>query len=213
MYLTSCLHLVVFGAGLDLTYLLLYPLCVVLCCSVLSCRYLCLPCILFVLFNFFVCLSDRLHITCTPFVLSVCLSVSSSIVHAPPPLAFSQADVNRSKISIVVNSAFMEHSSPFTQDNTSHRTPVLLITDLGRDIDDTCALLALCASPELELVGVVTCGGNSEARAKVLPSFIYHLLLSVFLSVNFYFFFRHVSSCLCFVLSCPRVGLARLFVR
>ena len=69
---------------------------------------------------------------------------------------------------------------------------MLLITDLGRDIDDTCALLALCASPELELVGVVTCGGNSVARAKVLPCFIYHLLLYIFVhTLVFSFFVMH----------------------
>ncbi len=120
----------------------------------------------------------------------------------PPPPALLQSGEWQSVQDnrIVVNSAFMEHSSTFTQDNPSHRTPVLLITDLGRDIDDTCALLALCSSPELELVGVVTCGGNSEARAKVLPCFIYVpsspcLSLSIHLSYLF-------SSCIILSLFC-----------
>jgi inosine-uridine nucleoside N-ribohydrolase len=46
---------------------------------------------------------------------------------------------------------------------------------VGRDIDDTCAILTLCASPELELVGVVTCGGDSENRAKIVRGWLRRL--------------------------------------
>ena len=45
--------------------------------------------------------------------------------------------------------------------------PVLLITDIGRDIDDTLALLTLLGSKNVELVGVVTSGGCSLARTGV----------------------------------------------
>jgi purine nucleosidase len=42
------------------------------------------------------------------------------------------------------------------------RIPLLLDVDTG--IDDALALLLACASPEVELVGVTTVGGNVEAR-------------------------------------------------
>jgi inosine-uridine nucleoside N-ribohydrolase len=48
---------------------------------------------------------------------------------------------------------------------------VLLITDIGRDIDDTLALLALRGyeiQKKIEVVGVVTCSGSGKDRAKLL---------------------------------------------
>ena len=46
------------------------------------------------------------------------------------------------------------------------RKPVLLITDIGRDIDDTVALFTLRAAPAIDFVGVVTTGGATLDRAK-----------------------------------------------
>jgi purine nucleosidase len=43
---------------------------------------------------------------------------------------------------------------------------VILDTDIGDDIDDALALALICASPELELVGVTTVYGNVEARSR-----------------------------------------------
>lgn len=45
-------------------------------------------------------------------------------------------------------------------------TKVILDTDIGDDIDDALALALICASPELELVGVTTVFGNVLARAR-----------------------------------------------
>lgn len=45
-------------------------------------------------------------------------------------------------------------------------TRVILDTDIGDDIDDALALALICASPELELVGVTTVFGNVLARAR-----------------------------------------------
>jgi purine nucleosidase/pyrimidine-specific ribonucleoside hydrolase len=45
-------------------------------------------------------------------------------------------------------------------------TKVILDTDIGDDIDDVLALGLVCASPELELVGVTTVFGNVLARAR-----------------------------------------------
>ena len=40
------------------------------------------------------------------------------------------------------------------------RTPVLLVTDIGADLDDTLAFLTIAGSPALRLVGVVTSVGD-----------------------------------------------------
>lgn len=48
--------------------------------------------------------------------------------------------------------------------------PVLVLTDIGRDIDDTLAMLALNGlrrSDKICIVGVVTCGGAAATRARV----------------------------------------------
>ncbi len=48
------------------------------------------------------------------------------------------------------------------------KTPVILDTDIGDDIDDTWALITLLKSPELDLRLVVTDYGNTEYRAKIV---------------------------------------------
>jgi len=45
-------------------------------------------------------------------------------------------------------------------------TKIILDTDIGDDIDDALALGLICASPELQLVGVTTVFGNVSARAR-----------------------------------------------
>ncbi len=49
-----------------------------------------------------------------------------------------------------------------------HRTPVILDTDIGDDIDDTWALALALKSPELDVKLVVTDFGNTEHRAKIV---------------------------------------------
>ena len=52
-------------------------------------------------------------------------------------------------------------------------TPVLIITDIGADIDDTLALLALLGSfPAVQIVAVVTCVGNGIDRAALASGWI-----------------------------------------
>jgi inosine-uridine nucleoside N-ribohydrolase len=48
------------------------------------------------------------------------------------------------------------------------KTPVILDTDIGDDIDDTWALAFLLKSPELDLKLVTTDYGNTEYRAKIV---------------------------------------------
>jgi inosine-uridine nucleoside N-ribohydrolase len=52
------------------------------------------------------------------------------------------------------------------------KVPVLLDTDLGTDIDDAFALALILASPELDLRGVTTVGGDTKVRAMMLCRFL-----------------------------------------
>ena len=45
------------------------------------------------------------------------------------------------------------------------KTPILLDTDIGSDIDDAFALALAVASPEIDLEAVTTCGEDAETRA------------------------------------------------
>src|SRR5688572_7255395 len=45
--------------------------------------------------------------------------------------------------------------------------PVIFDTDIGTDIDDAYALVALIRRPELELLGVTTVSGDAVARARL----------------------------------------------
>lgn len=53
------------------------------------------------------------------------------------------------------------------QQSPPTRTPILLDTDIGTDIDDAFALALILRSPELNLLGVTTVSGNTEARARL----------------------------------------------
>ena len=45
--------------------------------------------------------------------------------------------------------------------------PVIFDTDIGTDIDDAYALVALIRRPELELLGVTTVSSDAVARARL----------------------------------------------
>ncbi|MDX1944495.1 MAG: DUF6807 family protein [Pirellulaceae bacterium] len=52
------------------------------------------------------------------------------------------------------------------------KSPVMIDTDIGSYVDDAFALGLALASPELELVGVTTCGGQGDDRAWLVCRFI-----------------------------------------
>jgi inosine-uridine nucleoside N-ribohydrolase len=52
------------------------------------------------------------------------------------------------------------------------RVPILLDTDIGTEIDDAFALGLTLASPEIDLVGVTTVGGDTETRAWIVCRFL-----------------------------------------
>jgi inosine-uridine nucleoside N-ribohydrolase len=53
------------------------------------------------------------------------------------------------------------------------RTKVIFDCDLGDDIDDAYALALLCASPELEVLGITTCYGRTDDRARLACQLLY----------------------------------------
>jgi len=55
----------------------------------------------------------------------------------------------------------------------SPRTPVILDTDIGTDIDDAFALALIINSPELELIGVTTVAGDTQARARLAAKMLW----------------------------------------
>ncbi len=53
------------------------------------------------------------------------------------------------------------------------RTPILLDTDIGTDIDDAFALGLVLTSPELDLIGVTTVSGDTQARARLAAKMLW----------------------------------------
>ena len=53
------------------------------------------------------------------------------------------------------------------------RTPVILDTDIGTDIDDAFALALIVSSPELQLLGVTTVSGDTQARARLAAKLLW----------------------------------------
>ena len=60
-----------------------------------------------------------------------------------------------------------------TKPGATFLIPVLLDTDIGTDIDDAFALALVMRSPELELLGVTTVSGNTEARARLAAKLLW----------------------------------------
>jgi len=58
-------------------------------------------------------------------------------------------------------------------DTPGAQTPVILDTDIGTDIDDAFALALIINSPELELRGVTTVSGDTQARARLAAKMLW----------------------------------------
>jgi len=57
--------------------------------------------------------------------------------------------------------------------SASPKIPIILDTDIGGDIDDNFALALIINSPELELLGVTTVSGNTQARARLAAKMLW----------------------------------------
>src|SRR5258708_18655945 len=53
------------------------------------------------------------------------------------------------------------------------KIPILLDTDIGTDIDDAFALALILESPELDLLGVTTVSGDTQARARLAAKMLW----------------------------------------
>lgn len=67
---------------------------------------------------------------------------------------------------------------------TPQGIPVLVDTDFGTDPDDLLALLTIAGSPELEVVGISTCYGDTRLRAHLVADVCDQLGLSVPIGVG-----------------------------
>lgn len=56
---------------------------------------------------------------------------------------------------------------------TPQPTPVVLDTDIGGDIDDAFALALILRSPEIDLRGVTTVSGDTQARARIAAKMLW----------------------------------------
>lgn len=65
----------------------------------------------------------------------------------------------------------LQPASPGILAQAPERTPILLDTDIGTDIDDAFALGFVLGSRELDLRGVTTAGGNTQQRAMMVCRF------------------------------------------
>lgn len=55
----------------------------------------------------------------------------------------------------------------------SKKIPILVDTDIGTDIDDAFALALVLKSPELDLLGVTTVSGDTQARARLAAKLLW----------------------------------------
>ena len=70
---------------------------------------------------------------------------------------------------LLVGFAFAVASLPATPS----KVPIILDTDIGTDIDDAFALALVINSPELELLGVTTVSGDTQARARLAAKLLW----------------------------------------
>jgi purine nucleosidase len=57
--------------------------------------------------------------------------------------------------------------------DSAAKTPIILDTDIGTDIDDAFALALIINSPELQLLGVTTVSGDTAARARLAAKLLW----------------------------------------
>src|SRR5262245_37434188 len=77
------------------------------------------------------------------------------------------------QLAAVTGAAAVAHPYPiFSATSQGRKTPVILTTDIGDDIDDTWALGLLLKSPELDLKLAIGDYGKREYRARLLAKFL-----------------------------------------
>jgi inosine-uridine nucleoside N-ribohydrolase len=90
--------------------------------------------------------------------------------HDPLTLRIA-AMLNHCSLLTVVSTCLLV-SLAFSGQPAAAKTPVILDTDIGDDIDDTWALVMLLKSPDLDLKLVTTTFGKSEYRAKLIAKLL-----------------------------------------
>ena len=102
-----------------------------------------------------------------------CKEQSKAVAMSPVPQITSlprrSNNLQNLKLVLLVVFAFALASLP----SASAKTPIILDTDIGSDIDDAFALALIVNSPELELVGVTTVSGDTQARARLAAKLLW----------------------------------------
>jgi purine nucleosidase len=75
------------------------------------------------------------------------------------------------RLALLISSVFL--AANLATASTPSKIPILLDTDIGTDIDDAFALALILGSPELELRGVTTVSGDTEARARLAAKILW----------------------------------------
>jgi len=70
-------------------------------------------------------------------------------------------------LSIIMGSGYASQAQKSPQASTTPEK-VIIDTDIGDDIDDAFAIALALKSPELEILGIATTFGDTEARAKIV---------------------------------------------
>ncbi|GAB3746722.1 nucleoside hydrolase [Spirosoma pomorum] len=76
-------------------------------------------------------------------------------------------------VAFMIGSGLLAATAQPRTDAPPGRMRVLFDCDLGDDIDDAYALALLCASPNLEVLGVTTCYGRTDDRAQLACQLLY----------------------------------------
>jgi inosine-uridine nucleoside N-ribohydrolase len=77
------------------------------------------------------------------------------------------------QLALVIGLGLLAATAQPRTNMSAGRTKVIFDCDLGDDIDDAYALALLCASPNLEVLGVTTCYGRTDDRARLACQLLY----------------------------------------
>ena len=90
-------------------------------------------------------------------------------------LRFGRGILFGTLFSVLLSIVFLWASISCAMAQTSGAEKIIIDTDIGDDIDDAFALALALKSPELQILGVTTGFGDTEARAKIVDGFLSEL--------------------------------------
>src|SRR5689334_11626140 len=79
------------------------------------------------------------------------------------------------KLFLLIASLFLVPTFVQPASRPQQKIPILLDTDIGGDVDDAFAVALILGSPELELLGVTTVSGDTQARARLAAKMLWEV--------------------------------------